>query len=268
MLLFLIAGMNARIVLALFLSGFCLSASAATVSGTVYDSRLEPVAQLVVQAFSLPSFSKVGQLTSQNGSYSFELEPGNYSIVARHYFNSSFSVETGENLSVSADTQLDIIFLGPVNFSVPSEALPEELEENPPLSDEDVSVATSPDRRDDSFLLVAGLAVFAVAAYALWMQFRKSKKSSAISESPPAGHRQEKIGKPAVPVVSSKQGLSRDEKQLLELIKRLGGRVAQKELRKNIDWSEAAVSMTLSELEDKGFVRKIKKGRGNIVRLA
>ena len=42
-------------------------------------------------------------------------------------------------------------------------------------------------------------------------------------------------------------------------------RTTQKELRKEIPLSEAKISLIVSDLEDKGKIRKIKKGRGNIL---
>ncbi len=56
-----------------------------------------------------------------------------------------------------------------------------------------------------------------------------------------------------------------NEKKVLEIIKRNGGRITQKELRKNLPFSEAKVSLIISDLESRGIVRKIKKGRGNII---
>jgi len=56
-----------------------------------------------------------------------------------------------------------------------------------------------------------------------------------------------------------------DLDQLMEIIKKEGGRTTQKELRKQIPLSEAKISLMISELEHKGKIEKIKKGRGNII---
>ena len=42
-------------------------------------------------------------------------------------------------------------------------------------------------------------------------------------------------------------------------------RLTQKEIRKDIPLSEAKISLIISEMEHKGLVEKIKKGRGNII---
>jgi len=56
-----------------------------------------------------------------------------------------------------------------------------------------------------------------------------------------------------------------------EILKELGfyikkhKRVTQKELRLQFHYSESAVSMAISQLESEGYLKKIKKGRGNII---
>ena len=52
---------------------------------------------------------------------------------------------------------------------------------------------------------------------------------------------------------------------VIEIIRKEGGRTTQKDIRKMIPLSEAKISLMISELEAKGVVQKIKKGRGNII---
>lgn len=54
-------------------------------------------------------------------------------------------------------------------------------------------------------------------------------------------------------------------KQILEFIRSKGGRILQKEIRKEFFFSEAKISLIISELESEGLITKIKKGRGNII---
>ncbi len=54
-------------------------------------------------------------------------------------------------------------------------------------------------------------------------------------------------------------------KQVLQYIKDQGGRITQKDIRKKFPASEAKISLIITELEHKGTVEKIKKGRGNII---
>jgi len=56
-----------------------------------------------------------------------------------------------------------------------------------------------------------------------------------------------------------------DLKKVVDIIKKAGGRTTQKDLRKELLLSEAKISLMIAELEEKGKVQKIKKGRGNII---
>ena len=57
-------------------------------------------------------------------------------------------------------------------------------------------------------------------------------------------------------------------KKLLKFIKDKDGRVTQKEIRKQFPLSEAKISLVITELEHKGKIQKIKKGRSNIIVLS
>lgn len=59
--------------------------------------------------------------------------------------------------------------------------------------------------------------------------------------------------------------LDDDLTKVLEIIKKHGKRTTQKEIRKELGLSEAKISLLITELESLGKVRKIKKGRGNII---
>jgi uncharacterized membrane protein len=59
--------------------------------------------------------------------------------------------------------------------------------------------------------------------------------------------------------------LSSDLQGVLRVLDKNGGRMTQKELRKNFDLSEAKISLMITELESLGLVKRIKKGRGNII---
>ena len=67
--------------------------------------------------------------------------------------------------------------------------------------------------------------------------------------------------KPKMQEVAEDESLDR----ILKIIKDVGGRITQKDLRKHFPLSEAKVSLMITELESKGKIEKIKKGRGNII---
>ncbi len=59
--------------------------------------------------------------------------------------------------------------------------------------------------------------------------------------------------------------LPEDLAEVVELIRKEGGRITQKELRKKLGYSEAKMSLIIADLERRGIVEKVKKGRGNII---
>lgn len=62
-----------------------------------------------------------------------------------------------------------------------------------------------------------------------------------------------------------KPELPKELQEVVSFIKKEGGRATQKEIRKEFPLSEGKVSLMISDLEEKGVVKRIKKGRGNIV---
>ncbi len=72
-------------------------------------------------------------------------------------------------------------------------------------------------------------------------------------------------GRESLEEVSKEDELPEDLMQLLELLKNLGGRATQKELREKLGWSEAKLSLALTDLERRGLIVKYKKGRGNVI---
>jgi uncharacterized membrane protein len=53
--------------------------------------------------------------------------------------------------------------------------------------------------------------------------------------------------------------------ELHNIISKKGGIVTQKDLRKEVIYGEAKVSLMIADLEDRGLIQKIKKGRTNII---
>jgi len=53
--------------------------------------------------------------------------------------------------------------------------------------------------------------------------------------------------------------------KIYEFIKQKGGRVTQREIRNNFPVSQATISLILTELENDGKLKKIKRGKGNII---
>ena len=65
--------------------------------------------------------------------------------------------------------------------------------------------------------------------------------------------------------VNDKKQEDYDLEKVIKILKEEGGRATQKVIRKEIPLSEAKISLMIAELEHKGVIEKIKKGRGNII---
>ena len=85
--------------------------STATVHGAVYGwDTFEPLENAVVDVNSTPTQSMVAKY----GLYSFELEPGNYSIKARYYQNNTTTYSATETITikgVGGSYVLDLLLL-------------------------------------------------------------------------------------------------------------------------------------------------------------
>lgn len=84
--------------------------STANVYGGVYSSdTFEPLDNAVVDVNSTPSQSMV----AKSGIYSFELEPGNYSITAKYYQNNTLNYSATEEITIKkgGSYRLDLLLL-------------------------------------------------------------------------------------------------------------------------------------------------------------
>jgi uncharacterized membrane protein len=62
-------------------------------------------------------------------------------------------------------------------------------------------------------------------------------------------------------------GITAEEDTIIETIRRKGGSCNQKELYRQLDMSQSKVSLILSNLEERGLLRRVRDGRENIVEL-
>ncbi len=169
------------------------------------------------------------QITKEGG-YSFEVSPGVYTLTAEHYKNGALDSSTKEKVIIERGGSYiyDIILFPLVSEDIEIE---EELSSN----------LFGGDRSWKDFVLIVIFLLFVgIIAYL----FQKRKKQP------------ESIGQ-----------LDAELLKLLACIRKEGGRTTQKDIRKTFPYSEAKISLMLTELEDKGLLKRIKKGRGNIILL-
>jgi uncharacterized membrane protein len=203
----------------------------AVIHGTVYDFELNVLSDTIVEINTSPR----QQLVAKDGAYSFSVSAGTYSLKARHEKSGS---DVDENISVASegDYVLDLILLP--SFE-PDESL---IIEEPEIMEEIV-------KEKPAFQWVLWLLVFIILAFIV---YRMSKKPVRVVE--------KEIIKEVKEVA-----VAEELQKVMDFIEQQDGRTTQKDIRKSFPYSEAKISLMIDELESKGLVKKVKKGRGNVI---
>ncbi len=212
------------------------TALAATIHGTVYDLGLEKQENAIVTVDSAP----IQTFVAKDGIYSFELGIGEYSIEAKYFENDELISKTTESVSIKdeGDYVVDLILFP--SFEEEDELLGEtDLEVTDPLEENNYL----------AYILLSSFTVIMIGL-GIFLYFRYRKLLV-------------KIQKNIEETIKSKEVIA-ESKKVLDFIKQ-EGRTTQKEIRMKFPSSEAKISLIISELEHKGIIKKIKKGRGNII---
>jgi uncharacterized membrane protein len=270
----------------------------ATVHGATYASdTLELLNDTVINVNSNPPQSMV----AKDGTYSFELVPGEYTITARYYQNSTliFSKETDLKIEEEGNYVFDLL-LYPVSENQVKETIADNTN--------DLNIA-NPTEQTRTYSLAITYLPIALALFLLLggsYKFSRGRKKME-KDQPQEKLRGKKLQMPVTltnilgksagfgvtepesvgrvvsitesviePVDNSeietaapgKIPLSTDLSKVLSIIRDHKGRITQKDLRNRLEYSEVKVSLMLSELEKRGLVKKLKNGRENIVILA
>ncbi len=238
------------VLLILLISCLIASAQAAKVYGTIYEwsDFDKPIKNIILELYA--NSSRVQMNVSTTGTYVFDdLYPGNYSIKAKYFHNNILELFGEDNLFIDRDnrsinidlllfppTESEYEYLGDINLTNESEM----------KNETDVNNYIAP-------ILVILFIAFSAILYRIK---RKKTRPKEIDEQafPPQN----------IPEIIERE-LPSDLMELYEIILKAGGRTTQKELRKKLAFSEAKVSLMLDDLEDRGLIKKIKKGRSNII---
>ncbi|MCC4770989.1 MarR family transcriptional regulator [Methanosarcina sp. DH2] len=263
----------------------------ATVHGGTYVwDTFEPINDTVIDINSTPPQS----IVAKDGTYSFELVPGDYAITASYYKNNTliYSKEATLKIEGEGDYVLDLL-LYPVSENTVTEATAARIN-NP---DSVNPTGTGNDSSTISYLpVVLTLFLLLGGSYRFSRRHKKMEKNRFQKEKSNTSGLLEKIlgesiGYGVKPELGSirettcvtepmmepagnsenetaalrKPPISTDLREVLDVIRGHKGRITQKDLRGRLEYSEVKVSLLLSELEKRGLVKKFKNGRENIV---
>ncbi|MDD5086858.1 MAG: hypothetical protein PHV16_03835 [Candidatus Nanoarchaeia archaeon] len=208
------------------------SINAAEIYGTVYDMSLNPAKGAIIEVNSTTKQA----IVSKDGDYSFELPVGEYLIEA--VYTSNHNVYSAEEEIIIVDKGryvLDLLLFPDLSEENELLLLGEEIEVENPYEDEE---------KQENFTwlyLIIGIVLLTGIIVFLMKTKKKPKKEQKLPE-------------------------EEDPKnKIYEFIKQNQGRVTQREIRKNFSMSEASISLILTELENENKIKKIKRGKGNII---
>ena len=229
---------------------------AATIHGTIYDISLEEAVNVRVSVDTSPTQLYI----SKNGFYSFQIPPGDYTITAEQYSNDFVIASTQEPLTISDQGEyvVDLILL-PV------------FEESEDSETEFIDDSTDEIIDKPPYNMLPAIIILILICLILIYLFLKKNKQKPKKQQPKKKTKNNLKRKPKTKKPKTKQihqlktvQLPKDLSELYEFIRK-HKRTTQKEIRKTIPLSEAKISLMITDLESRNLIKKIKKGRGNII---
>ncbi len=219
-------------------------AKAALIQGEVYTFDLERANGVIVEVDTVPH----QQVVVNDGSYTLNVPPGSYTLTATQRQKGDVIADTSEAITITNDGSytLDLILFPTFNqtdYSI-DEAVPPASVDDTALVGEPGADAT--DTNGQQMRLIGAVILIAIVLLTIWLILRRKRKASAAA-------------KP-----TSNPSLS-DTQALIDALRKNNNRLTQKDLRRMFPHSEAKVSLMLTELEHKGIIEKIRKGRSNVI---
>lgn len=256
------------------------SVDAAKIEGKIYDMELNTVSGVRVELSSVPQQVFV----STDGYYSFTAPEGRYTITA-DYAKGDLKIRETVVIRDEGTYTLDLILLP--DLGVEEEILDE-------ASNIDVSDSYFDSNANTTLRLIIAIAVILVlvAGIIVWNRLKKNKEKKgnklrakkkaavhkAVKKTAKTSVSKKAVGSKSAPDVivddsdvveekkiAEKLDSGKDLDALMSFIRKEDGRTTQKDIRRQFPLSEAKISLMIAELEDKGLIKKIKQGRGNII---
>ena len=213
------------------------------VHGDIYRSDLQPLNRTVIRIEGPFTY----QMVSDKGNYSIFLPEGNFTITA------SSSDESGRTIFLASDQ---------IKVGTNDQRLDLVLKKASTLWDYSLPIA----------IILVLIAVF-IWANRFWNHPSKNTERSASGttdkiQTPgePANEIQGTLPESPKKQVPLRPELDSDAKKVLSVLDSSEGRSTQKELRESLNFSDAKMSLILSELESSCYIKRFKRGRGNVIR--
>lgn len=197
----------------------------AIIQGGIYDFSLEKIENIIIEINTSPPQRQV----AIDGSYSFEVSPGAYVMTARTIEN---EVLAREEITIIREGKYTVDIIAFIDLN--------ELED----SELDIDPSLDTEEKNRTLVIAITIIILLLVVMAVFLIYKKKKKP-----------------KKEEPILDGNDL----KKKVLDIIVKEDGRTTQREIRKLFPYSEAKISLVLTELESEGKIRKIKKGRSNVI---
>ncbi|MEK6981956.1 MAG: hypothetical protein AABX38_03415 [Candidatus Micrarchaeota archaeon] len=191
-----------------------------------------------------------------NQNYLVQLSEGNYNISASYFESGKLLLYSKDPINVMGnETNFDIVLLAP-------DQIDDILDNYQDLPNENEIIKGN---LEDYRFLIIGLIGLAIAIYIL---VKKLGKTQAIETSnnktlENKNDNDENIEEQGIIKEKPDEEISR----IVKIMQDNEGRILQRELRQILNFSETKMSLIISEMEVLGLIKRIKKGRENILKL-
>lgn len=217
---------------------------AATIYGTIYDLSLEPQKNVIITLSTVPE----QVLIVKDGDYEFLVDNGFYTLTAVKEEYGEYSKAT-ENITISSNG----------SFRVDLILYPTFVEEKQLLANTEslgLKFDTEPEYEPNYTMLSSiialtlGVVVLIIFFPNIRLLLKRLRRKRRLKQKR---------------IKSDFELMDENEKKVVQLLRQNQGRLNQKELRSEFTLSEAKISLIITDLEKRKVIRKVKKGRGNIV---
>jgi len=210
----------------IFLFFLIPEAFGAVVQGSLYDSDFNLLKNSIIEINTYPTQTFV----SRDGTYKFVLTSGKFNLMAYHKLKNETVLFTSQPVAFPSGGEYTVDLI--LDTTYEGQDLPAGLD--PPLFLGGVN----------PYMFYSIIGVFVVIIVVLIFFLLRKKRTKIIKT----------------------ESIESELDFVVKILKKAGGRITQKDLRDNFpNYSEAKVSLIVAEMEEKGLVEKIKKGRGNIL---
>lgn len=199
--------------------------NAATIEGKIYDFSLNKINNIVVEINTEPAQRYI----VTDSTYKFNAPPGSYTITAKTLRG---KILTSEEINVRSEGEYNLDLITFIDIE----------EEQELLNDTELDITSGLEAIEEKSnkMLIIMIILVLTALVVFYLYKKRNRKEIEPDETDLAN-------------------------KVIEIIKKEGGRTTQKQIRKAIPYSEAKISLIITELEAKGKIEKIKKGRSNVI---